>query len=217
MALNPTWTKYTLDKPGVVPKGSTITTRCSWNNTTDTEISFPKEMCVFFGFVLNENDIYCNEGKWSEAKSFGADTESAGSAAGNAPAASEPAAGSEKAGMETTRDEDASVPTQETEQPAAIGCTSATDQAIMQSTAFDGQSTDCATPCALNPNVAACTAPCLEKDVGLSHSCAACNATNIACGSSKCLRQCLTNSASADCRSCVMANCDAAFHACTGI
>lgn len=211
LALNPTWTKYTLDKPGLVPKGSVITTRCTWNNTTDNEITFPTEMCVFFGFVVNENDIYCHEGKWSEAKTFGSAPEEA-----TAPASTPEAPDEMMTDPGTMTDVDAGVETEDGPEPAAYGCTSMSDQTIMGSAEFDAKSTQCATPCGLDPDVAACTAPCFEEDIGLSPACAACNAKNIACGSEKCLRPCLTNSASAACRSCVMESCDAAFRECTG-
>jgi hypothetical protein len=158
-------------------------------------------MCVFFGFILNENDIYCTDGKWSESKSF--DMQMAMPAETTVPAtpASTPGTAAESSKPAT---------------PEAGGCTSMSDQAIMDSTEFDRQSTECATPCGLDPDVATCTAPCFEKEVGLSKACAACNSTNIACGAKSCLTQCLTDSASPACRSCVMTNCDPAFKKCSG-
>jgi hypothetical protein len=66
-ALNPNFTTYPVESPGFVPSGSMLHTHCEWNNTTDALIKFPSEMCVFFGFILNESDIYCTDGVWNEA------------------------------------------------------------------------------------------------------------------------------------------------------
>lgn len=209
-ALNPNFSKYTLESPLLVPKGSMIRTHCTWNNTSASPVTFPTEMCVFFGFILNENDIYCTDGKWSESKSFDTQMMMAKTTE-TAPAAPSTPEKMQPEGMPGTAAESGKPATTE-----AVGCTSASDQAIMDSAEFDRQSTECATPCGLDPDVAACTAPCFEKDVGLSKACAACNATNIACGAKSCLTQCLTDSASPACRSCVMTNCDPAFRMCTG-
>lgn len=214
LALNPNFTKYTLDTAMVVPKGSLLRTHCTWNNTTNHEVTFPSEMCVFFGFILNENDIYCTEGKWSESKSFASD-EAADEAATDA--TDTMAQDTAMPGSEADAEQGASADTPDTGMSAeATGCTSMADQAIMNAEAFDQQSTDCATPCALDPDVAGCAQSCLEKDVGLSHACAVCNGENIACGAKQCLSACLADSASPACRDCVMTNCDPAFRMCTG-
>lgn len=34
-----------------LPAGSTIRTNCAWNNTTDSDLAFPSEMCVTVGFI----------------------------------------------------------------------------------------------------------------------------------------------------------------------
>ena len=200
LALNPNFTKFPVEAPGFVPKGSMLRTRCTWFNTADTTIKFPAEMCVFFGFVLNDNDLYCIDGKWSEASSG----ETMAAAGASAPGSGGTGAGSGGQGGS------------DTSAGAAEGCTSMSDQDIMNAAAFDQQSTDCATPCGLDPDVAACTTPCFENTVGLSHACAVCNAVNVACGAKACLSDCLADSAGMACRSCVEANCDPAFRMCTG-
>lgn len=63
-ALSPNLDYYDLDAPRIVPAGSTLRTRCTWNNTSDSEVTFPAEMCVFFGFALRQADVYCIEGNW---------------------------------------------------------------------------------------------------------------------------------------------------------
>ncbi|HKP63365.1 MAG TPA: hypothetical protein VJV78_41805, partial [Polyangiales bacterium] len=67
LALNPNFTKFPAETPQVVPKGSMLHTQCTWNNTTDGSVKFPAEMCVFFGFIYSESDVYCTDNKWSEA------------------------------------------------------------------------------------------------------------------------------------------------------
>ncbi|HKU39555.1 MAG TPA: hypothetical protein VJR89_15455 [Polyangiales bacterium] len=183
LALNPNFTKFPADTPQLVPKGSMLHTQCIWQNTTDGRVKFPAEMCVFFGFIYSESDVYCTDNKWSEASS---QTQTVGPSTGNAPT-----------GMATG------------------GCTSEADQKLMKAAEFDQQSTDCAIPCALDPDVTSCTTPCFEK-VGLSPACAVCNAANIGCGSKQCLSECLLDSKGAPCRDCVMAKCDPAFRMCTG-
>lgn len=223
MALNPNFSDFSPDAPAIVPAGSMLHTHCTWQNTSATNVKFPSEMCVFFGFVLSEYDIYCTNGRWAAGMST---TDSATATAGapataGVPAATStagaagaalPATGAGAAGASAPVAAGSSATTDAT----AIGCTSAADQAIMNAPEFDGKSTDCSVPCGLDPNVAACTTPCFQNKVGLSPACAACNAANVACGAKNCLSACLADSASPECRSCVMANCDAPFHACTG-
>jgi hypothetical protein len=189
-ALNPNFTHFPVEAPAVIPKGSVIHTRCNFANQTAKEVAFPAEMCVFFGFILSEVDIYCTDGKWSIASSSDEPVQPAGDA------------GISDAG------------------PAADagpgGCLDSNDQAIMKAATFDQRSTDCSVPCAFDTDVASCTARCFQRDVGLSASCARCNGVNVACGAKNCFTDCLTDSASPACRSCVSTNCDPAFHMCTG-
>jgi Copper type II ascorbate-dependent monooxygenase, C-terminal domain len=189
-ALNPNFASFPVEEPLLVPAGSMMKSRCTWNNMTDRPITFPAEMCVFFGFILNDSDIYCDSGRWSTAR------DGSGSAVGG------PGAGAAAS--------DGGV-------AEAGACLNDADRAIMDGAAFEQDSTDCATPCALDPNVAECTASCLVEDVGLSPACAACNGSNVACGARECLVECVADSASEPCRTCVEANCAAEYHRCTGI
>jgi len=63
-ALNPNFGHFPVDDPLIVPAGSTLHTQCTWHNTTSEEITFPTEMCVFFGFILGDADITCSAGTW---------------------------------------------------------------------------------------------------------------------------------------------------------
>lgn len=65
-ALNPNFEYRTLESTVLLPAGSTLRTECEWQNTTTDEVSFPDEMCVFFGFSTNGNDIVCLSGQWME-------------------------------------------------------------------------------------------------------------------------------------------------------
>lgn len=196
-ALNPNFEHFEVDAPALVPAGSRLHTRCTYNNETSHEIAFPAEMCVFFGFILSDSDIYCTDNKWTVASTPVSDDTATGSAV-------EGEAGD--AGVGSVADAAGS--------PG--GCVASSDQAIMKSAEFDQKSTDCSLPCAFNTDVASCTSRCFEKDVGLSASCARCNGINVACGAKKCLSECASDSASAACRACVLENCDPAFHVCTG-
>jgi hypothetical protein len=203
-ALNPNFTIFPADAPGLIPKGSTLHTRCTWTNSTTSPVKFPTEMCVFFGIVLNESDLYCTDGKWSEPSSPSMLPAAGSMAMPSAGASAQPVAGS------------MAMPTAGTAAPAAMGCTGDADQAKMKSSEFDGQSTSCSIGCALDPDVATCTQPCFENTIGLSKACAMCNAVNVACGSKNCRSQCIADSAGAPCRDCVMEKCDPAFRMCTG-
>jgi hypothetical protein len=69
MQFNPTFTKWTVDEPFTVHAGDTLRTHCTWMNTTDGALNFPREMCISAGFVLTTGDQptapgACNNGKW---------------------------------------------------------------------------------------------------------------------------------------------------------
>jgi len=72
-ALNPNFEQFPLDEPLLVQAGSTLHTHCEWDNTTTEEITFPAEMCVFFGFVLGDSDISCGSGTWIERGAIDSD------------------------------------------------------------------------------------------------------------------------------------------------
>ena len=196
-ALNPNFEHFEVDAPAIVPAGSRLHTRCTYNNKTSEQIAFPAEMCVFFGFILNESDIYCTDDKWTVASSPVSDDTATGAAVDGQLG---------DAGAGPVADASASLG----------GCLASADQAIMASAEFDQKSTDCALPCAFDTDVASCTSRCFVKDVGLSASCARCNGINVACGAKQCVSPCAADSASAACRACVLENCDPAFHVCTG-
>lgn len=44
--------KWDGDKPLVIKKGTKFRQTCQWQNETDSELIFPREMCVFFGFYF---------------------------------------------------------------------------------------------------------------------------------------------------------------------
>jgi hypothetical protein len=69
MQFNPNFTKWTIDEPFMVHAGDTLRTHCSWKNTSDASLTFPREMCISAGFVLTTGDQptapgACANGKW---------------------------------------------------------------------------------------------------------------------------------------------------------
>jgi hypothetical protein len=221
-ALNPEWTKFPVETPGLITKGSRMHTHCTWNNNTDAPIKFPTEMCVFFGFVLNENDIYCTDNKWSEASnpnssaaesSSSTPTTTAGAAAPT-PAVTSSAGGASGALAGAGGASGAAGGAAST--APAFGCTGDKDKALMDASDFSSKTESCALSCFSDPDVASCSKPCFERTIGLSPACATCNSSNLACSMKTCFSECLTDSASAPCRDCVKAKCDPAFRQCTG-
>ena len=64
---DPQWTSWTEAGAMKVKTGDTIHTRCTWENTTATDLEFPKEMCVGFGFYLPGGpEVNCGDGAWDE-------------------------------------------------------------------------------------------------------------------------------------------------------
>jgi hypothetical protein len=57
---------FTLDDPYVIHQGDTVTLSCDWHNSTTSDISFPREMCIFFGFTIGAN-YFCANGSWLSA------------------------------------------------------------------------------------------------------------------------------------------------------
>jgi hypothetical protein len=53
-----------LDSPLVLKAGSKLTTHCAWDNTGGRTLSFPDEMCAFFGFYVGTHDLACANGRW---------------------------------------------------------------------------------------------------------------------------------------------------------
>lgn len=52
-----------LENPMPLKKGTLIQTSCTWQNDSDTEVSFPSEMCGTFGYVAGVKDsVICHLG-----------------------------------------------------------------------------------------------------------------------------------------------------------
>jgi hypothetical protein len=62
-AQNPNFT-YTTATPLMLPAGSTLITDCAYDNQGVETVSFPDEMCVFFGIRLGAGDVICADGSW---------------------------------------------------------------------------------------------------------------------------------------------------------
>jgi hypothetical protein len=55
---------YPIADPLVLAAGDTLQLTCAWDNTTGDALSFPREMCVFFGYTLEPGDVRCINGTW---------------------------------------------------------------------------------------------------------------------------------------------------------
>ncbi|HLK35701.1 MAG TPA: hypothetical protein VKU41_03040 [Polyangiaceae bacterium] len=68
MVNNPTYATWSAASPFVLHAGDVIRTSCSWINTTDAAITFPREMCISAGFALATGDNptapLCYNGSW---------------------------------------------------------------------------------------------------------------------------------------------------------
>ncbi|HXU80782.1 MAG TPA: hypothetical protein VN914_05260 [Polyangia bacterium] len=61
-AFNPNFSRFEVNAPLVIKAGTTLHTHCEWMNGAGEQVKFPDEMCVFFGFFLGEQDLYCVDG-----------------------------------------------------------------------------------------------------------------------------------------------------------
>ena len=62
---NPPRNAYTKDAPFTVHKGDKLAIACDYNNNTGAPISFPKEMCVGWGYFFPaDGEIDCVDGSW---------------------------------------------------------------------------------------------------------------------------------------------------------
>lgn len=68
MQFKAVYTQWPLEAPFVVAKGEKLRTRCSWRNTSDTALGFPREMCFGIGFFLSDGSSapVCINGTWRE-------------------------------------------------------------------------------------------------------------------------------------------------------
>jgi hypothetical protein len=58
-ATNPNFTYKSVASPLVLKAGNVLHTHCEWMNPTARPVKFPDEMCVFLGFFLSDQDMYC--------------------------------------------------------------------------------------------------------------------------------------------------------------
>jgi hypothetical protein len=56
---NPNFDIYSVEKPLVIPAGSTLVTECDWANDTNRVLTFPAEMCALVTFYLGDHDTGC--------------------------------------------------------------------------------------------------------------------------------------------------------------
>jgi hypothetical protein len=64
---------YGVDQPLLLAKGDKLKMSCEWQNTTNAALTFPREMCVFFGYSMEHGDARCINGAWIGAQTGPAD------------------------------------------------------------------------------------------------------------------------------------------------
>lgn len=66
---NPPQKTFTTAAPLTFLKGDKLRVSCDWNNMTDQEIVFPREMCVAVGMQFPATtDVQCVDGSWTESQ-----------------------------------------------------------------------------------------------------------------------------------------------------
>jgi hypothetical protein len=61
--------RWDLADPEVFAAGDAIDVHCTWDNTTDNQLVFGNEMCVFFTQTIDDTgvgNIACNDGEWGD-------------------------------------------------------------------------------------------------------------------------------------------------------
>jgi Copper type II ascorbate-dependent monooxygenase, C-terminal domain len=65
---NPPQKYFDLAAPLTFKQGDTVRVTCDWNNTTDSDLLFPKEMCVSVAMAFPATtDVQCGDGVWQES------------------------------------------------------------------------------------------------------------------------------------------------------
>jgi hypothetical protein len=65
MISTPITTDFSIEEPFEFAEGDTVRMTCDWHNTSDSEITFPREMCVLFGWQIGADaDTICYNGSW---------------------------------------------------------------------------------------------------------------------------------------------------------
>lgn len=65
MISQPITTDFSLEDPFVFAAGESVRMTCNWHNTSDDRITFPREMCVLFGWQIGvDRDTRCVNGTW---------------------------------------------------------------------------------------------------------------------------------------------------------
>jgi hypothetical protein len=64
---HPPFQAYGTKDPFKIAKGDKVRLTCSWSNTSNEVLGFPREMCVMFGFAMEDDDAVCTEGEWDHS------------------------------------------------------------------------------------------------------------------------------------------------------
>lgn len=75
---HPPFEDYGVKDPLTILKGDKVRLTCTWSNTTAQALEFPREMCVMFGFAMEEDDAICTDGTWEHTVAGGGSGGSSG-------------------------------------------------------------------------------------------------------------------------------------------
>jgi len=65
MISQPITTDFSLDAPFRFGAGETVRMSCNWDNTSEEALTFPREMCILFGWQIGaDEDTRCINGTW---------------------------------------------------------------------------------------------------------------------------------------------------------
>lgn len=65
MISQPITTDFSLDAPFRFAAGEAVRMTCNWHNTSEAALTFPREMCVLFGWQIGaDEDEHCINGAW---------------------------------------------------------------------------------------------------------------------------------------------------------
>ena len=68
MQFNAPWTFWDIEEPIIIEPGDTVRTRCTWSNTTDEPLAYPREMCFGRNYILSSAEQFsiCLDGTFQK-------------------------------------------------------------------------------------------------------------------------------------------------------
>lgn len=97
-----------------------------------------------------------------------------------------------------------------------VGCNTTQDLEVFKAEwdTLHGKLDKCATRCLAQYN---CANACVKRELGLTEECSACFASNVVCGASKCMVECISDHSSEECMNCYNEKCHPDLLNCTNV